>query len=417
MVVKMTVESQAFQGIFGGLAGGGGGGGKSGGGGFGSIFQSLFGGGGSGSSGMGTSANPVIIATPNQVGDSLQTDIGDAYSTFAGGSGGDFTGGAAAAAGVDGGGGFGGILGGIQGLLGGKVGSTTVGGALGFAGLGAGLGGAFGSLMGGGSHDTWGSIVGGIGGAAGSIFGGPIGGMIGSSIGGLIGSLFGNKGVNAHDNPDITNTQQYGQGLANLIGAQAGANGQTFQEDSATSSLTGGLGEGQTIANYIAKTGGAGLSNQEISLFSQFTQGADAITGLKDGVLSFKNGASAYWSDVLQMAQDSMTKLEANGGLTPTYTLSRLYPDLNQAYMLNQQQQVLSAGPNGGVQGGGVGGPRATTGQAPPVIHLTVQGSVIGPGGIDDVASAISTAMARQNAGSLPGGYQRSLSFSRGDAG
>lgn len=149
--------------------------------------------------------------------------------------------------------------------------------------------------------------LGGAGDIVGTIFGGPVGGAIGQAIGSVIGSFLGPK-LSAAKNPDIEATQQYGQGFADIMGSQQ-ANGQQFTESSTALQQTGGSTIGDYISKYIAQTGGAGLSQQTISLFKNFQ---DGMTSLHNGVVTFKNGATGMWSDILNSAQTAMTAIQAN---------------------------------------------------------------------------------------------------------
>ncbi len=166
------------------------------------------------------------------------------------------------------------------------------------------IGGGMEILKGLGKGGNMGETLGGVGAIAGTIFGGPVGGAIGQALGSIIGGMIGPK-LSATKNPDIMATQQYGQGIANLIG-NTQANGQNFTEDPSQSQALGGQTQGDAISAYIKKTGGAGLSAQTVQFFKDWQ---DGMTSLHNGVVTFKNGQSALWSDVLTMAQTAMQKV------------------------------------------------------------------------------------------------------------
>jgi hypothetical protein len=117
--------------------------------------------------------------------------------------------------------------------------------------------------------------------------------------------------------PDKYNTQDYGQFVANMQGATAAnltnANGQQFQQDYAMSQLTGGLSEGQFIANYVKGKSSAQLSavfgndgSKIQQMFSQWTS-----QGMHDG----KNGnmmigASTYdWQNIKNLGTEAFTAI------------------------------------------------------------------------------------------------------------
>jgi hypothetical protein len=250
-----------------------------------------------------------------------------------------------------------GLVGTVTSVLG-KMGLTFGAGTNGTALLGtlgvlagaAGLGALVGKMEGGGSHTTNGAIggvvgagvtgmvmggvsamLGGAGGLGGGIAAltamGPAGWAIlagGTLLGALAGGLFGSKAPNAHDNPDIV-TSGYGQSLADLqgsgvyLGKEAmNANGQSYTESGQVASALGGEGEIQYIADYIAKMGGAGLTDQEKATF-QGENVKDTIVGGKNGTLNLANGTSIYWSDLVSLAKDSIKKIgDAFGSMANT---------------------------------------------------------------------------------------------------
>ena len=105
---------------------------------------------------------------------------------------------------------------------------TYVSGAL----MGAGVGGTIAGITGG--NQTYGSVGGALGsslgtfiGTLGGATGGPLGSIIGTVLGSVVGGLFGSKATPA-TSPDIYDTTNYGQGVANLTGNMAARTANTF---------------------------------------------------------------------------------------------------------------------------------------------------------------------------------------------
>lgn len=217
------------------------------------------------------------------------------------------------------------------------VGATMLSGAgrggLGGA-LGAGmLGGVLGNMV---SHMAFGgkgdSLIGGaLGGAAGGILGsllasgmlipalsltGPIApiaialmALVGGLAGGGIGSLFGNH-FNPASEPDINQTQQWGQELADLQGSTAGspmmANGQAFTMDSWTQSNTQGKGWNILFESFVQMF----RNNQKVlpgelrggfaniaELWGGAQNEADFNSNGKNGMLQLGSGKMAQWTE------------------------------------------------------------------------------------------------------------------------
>lgn len=126
-----------------------------------------------------------------------------------------------------------------------------------------------------------------------------------------------------HDNPaampDKYDTQDYGQFVANFQGSNAAnpmtANGQQFMQDQATSTLTGGLSEGQFISNYVKGKSSAQLTavfgNEGTAIQQMFSQWTSQ--GMHDG----KNGnlmigASTYqWQQIQTLGTDAFTAINS----------------------------------------------------------------------------------------------------------
>lgn len=444
MVLKSSVlgklNGMLFPGMGGGAAGGGasgGGGGQTAGGiaggsGIGGMFSGLLGGGGgggaavgggsaiAGASSTGASQYGILGAFLGTTGaqstiNSLPTNAGatglllgssaaqDAQSGIAG-YGQDTTAGSIPGSGGIGGGGGGSLLG--SGLSGAVQGAAL-------SGIGS-------SLTGGNATDGMigGTLLGGAGGIVGGIFGGPIGASIGSAAGGLlggtIGSLFGPKN-NAFTSPDTKDTTNYGSTIAALLG-HAGANGQTFYEDSSTKSLFGGqtalAGLEELAANgqaAFSKSTGLSAANyaQLVAEVGSSSTGSGSLSfgkNIGDLKVSGASGAGGTfrYTDFQKLLQQIETGLGANGGSAaiPTFSLTRQYGDPNATTLGSTGTYTPTAQALGGV---------GTSTQAGVTVNL--QGAtIVGPGGLAGVAQDIGTALGRLNSGQLPGGYTPSLS-------
>lgn len=224
---------------------------------------------------------------------------------------------------------FGGLsgLGSAPGLFSPKLGSPTNGGMLTFLNnpIGNGLGGAAaGALIGDliakatGGNSTWGSVGGALGGGLASGLGldavlgvtGPIGMLVGALAGGALGSLFGPH-YNAQNNPDMYESQtHYGQIAADLTGVSSlnsavDWEGAGIGMDQQTSQITGGQGIIPIIAKYIQQTGGTGLTQQQIQMFSGLTNGSNAISRIHQGTWYMGNGQSGNWLDIANLANQA----------------------------------------------------------------------------------------------------------------
>jgi hypothetical protein len=217
---------------------------------------------------------------------------------------------------------------GLEAALGGiHIGAATLGSTLLAAAGGAVLGDFVGKLFGGGSHSTFGAIGGALGGGLGATLGmfglaaGPLGALAGAGLGALVGSLFGHAAPNAHDNPDIVKTGDWGWFLANFGADNGGktdtydqthnqiANGQSFNIDSQISQLTGGSGIGAFIAQYVKSHSSSDLSKlfgADASSIASMFSGWDS-RGMHDG----KNGnmmignQTFYWTDIEKYGQEA----------------------------------------------------------------------------------------------------------------
>lgn len=248
----------------------------------------------------------------------------------------------------------GGMLGGIMGFLGGGglggLGSGAIGGLAMLGGGGsllglgagvAGLGAMYSQPNGKGGDAMLGSLAGvaATGGILAALTGGFAGGLFpslisaglafnplmlgaillgGAVLGGGLGGMFGPK-LNAQNNPDIFDTQNFGQDMANLAGngptsglkGSWTANGQNFSEDPAMAQEMGNQGELMFISNWIKNNptqAAKVLSPQQIQDFSNLsnvTPNGGPIANGKNGNLTLSNGITMYWKDLSQSANDA----------------------------------------------------------------------------------------------------------------
>ena len=268
---------------------------------------------------------------------------------------------------------------------------------------------------------TFSETLGGVGAAVGSIYGGPVGAAIGEVAGSLIGSLFGPH-INAYNNPDIKDTQNYAQGLANATGKQAGANGYTAQADSGILGLTGGVGEiaftekllAQGKDAFMKATGESATQyDQALKIFGASTTGAGTISFGKNigdqtivGATSGGNTQTRY--DVIDnLLSDILKGYSAKGGTpggaAPQFSISRSYPDMNIGKLMDSAGAVVAGAATSGH------GTMSGVGPVPPIVLNLTVGTVAGAGGLqqlgEDLAGHIGVALGRINGGQIPGGF------------
>jgi hypothetical protein len=382
-IAKMIVQSSLFQSALGGLGGASGG-----------ILSSLFGG--------GSSSTESLIGTPGSPAtQALQVNVAGVAS--------DATSGVASSGGA--------AL--SLGPLAALVGAAGVGGAIGSAEGDApgNHNAAIGSVLGVGAA---GMAFGSMGGIAGLIAAGPAGWAVlagGAILGGALGGLFGSH-TNPHDSPDIYDTSQYGQGMADLLGAGVGsspvytANGQQFTEDSSLTSQIGNQGQVAFIANWIANNPQEAqqvLSSQQLQYFTGATGGG--YYQANGNVELAGNDQTAYWSDLTSAAQSATQSIlalgDAAGGATgPLVTITRTYPDFNIAQTSTAPTTGTGSSatptPTTGTGGTATGG--GTTIGNPTTVHMDFSGStIVGAGGMANVAQELSTALQQLQNGQLPG--------------
>ncbi len=304
-------------------------------------------------------------------------------------------------------------------------------------GIGVGLGGA---LLGRQIGGIGGAAMGGLSGAAGAAMAmhtglfaaGPIG-IGAAAIGAILGSgLF--KGPNwgpPSNYPDRSDTQNFGQTVANLQG-QMGANGRQFTESAAASKMAGGLTQIQAVEKLLAggkptwmsETDYAGL----VAMFGK-TEGGKLNFGQHIGEewVTGSEGVSGQHFTYQELGDAATKTLEAAQKLgpaadklaaaaaahqalvdalkTPSFHLSRTYRDMNLDSLTPDQISGGDASLNG-IRG--IGGQRA------PLVDMR-GATIVGPGGVNEAAAVISKAMyANQNgtgvttwSGSGPGNLSR----------
>jgi hypothetical protein len=146
----------------------------------------------------------------------------------------------------------------------------------------------------------------------------------------LIGSLFGDHFSQANE-PDIYDTQAYGQAIANVQGA-SGANGQNFTLDPAIAAVTNGLPEGQYIENFLKGKSSAQLTSvfgtEASSIQSMFgSYGEDGgLTNGSNGNFSV-SGQTYNWQQINTEATDAFTAITnaanaMNQALAPIVSIS-----------------------------------------------------------------------------------------------
>ncbi len=376
-IAKMIAESSAFNTILKNLLGSNAGGGLAG------IIGSLFGGqhnpgGGiiNGPVGAGADLSSLLIAPGSSSSSALAVTLTGASSgsgldkLFGGGSGGGL---GALAMGA----GIGGLVGGFEGAgsgakdqhaTWGAVGGLLGVGALGLAaGWGSGMGAGLAALLGAGPAG-WALLLG--------------AGLLGGAAGGLFGPNWGPPS----NYPDRSDTQNYGQFVADWTGAPGSFNGQTIaplQQYNGKSN-----DEAAQMLAWAQANPNDPLSKQLLALGS--TQQQLDITNEHNGVFTLGDGKQISVTDLENLVNQWQ---QQTGGTTtvPTFTLTHSFPDWQNP------QLALGGnfnGPPGSVQSpggpigshpgapGAPGGPGGgNTHPQPPTIHVRVDlttGALVG---------------------------------------
>jgi hypothetical protein len=211
----------------------------------------------------------------------------------------------------------------------GDIVGSAVGGALHNGANDAGIGGAIGgaAIAGGFAMAGAGTLLGSVGtlGLLLTPAGLPL--LLGAILGGsLLGGLFGSH-TSPASSPDIYNTQGYGQTIANLTGATAGANGQTFTPTAANLKQAGGQGEISYIEETLAQYGSAKAAptwlqpmfNQLEAMFGQSSSGSGKLNFDHDIAEEYITGAAGAggtfnYADLGSAAAQFMKAAAANKG-------------------------------------------------------------------------------------------------------
>lgn len=190
---------------------------------------------------------------------------------------------------------------------------------------------------------------------------GPLGIGIGVAVG-LAAALIHHDDPNKM--PDKYNTQEYGTGVANLMGF-AGANGQNFTEDAQTKKQLGGKDELDYINAHIDE-----LMKINPALAAEF-KGASSVSRLHDGALTLNNGTQKNWNELLNDANTAVTSLfqtistSAAAAAQDLQGVLKGATDANLSAMFGNGQVVSVGGgysvTPGGNLGGGTGGSGGTT--------------------------------------------------------
>jgi hypothetical protein len=125
----------------------------------------------------------------------------------------------------------------------------------------------------------------------------------------VFGGLFGGKKGSAATEPDVYDTQNYGQGTANLVGT-AGANGQSFTESSTDLQTFGGLNGIQAVQNTLAQYGSEQNAPAWLQpMFNQLEQVFGENSGSGGGLAHGKN-----------IGDETVTGATTGGGVEESYT-------------------------------------------------------------------------------------------------
>ena len=410
-VAKMLVESKLFGAIFGSFTGGGGGGGALNWSGvdLAGLASGGFGGAG-GASGVATALTPAGTGAVVHIGGIEQSLLGSSATGTGGGgllvnAGGGLT-----------------ALGGL-GLAAGAIGIGSMIGGMEGAGTGAqsthAQWGALGSLAGAGA------VFSGIGGMAGLSLLGPMGwGLLlgGALLGGAVGGMFGPHWGPDENHPDRSPyAAQYEQWVANY-------NGTTYNGDITEHPDQKYVGS-NNMASQMAAWANANpndpLAQQILALGK--TGGDLAIASEHEGIDTLGDGKTIKWKDLQALSQQWEQKTGGGGAGGPLSALviTRTYPDFNIAgggpgspggpSAIGQPGKSGGGGgggnDGGGDTGGGGGrGGRGGAAQDSARIYVNLSGAtIVGPGGLHEVAGQISSALQAISTGQSPGGYHNTL--------
>lgn len=174
--------------------------------------------------------------------------------------------------------------------------------------------------------------------------------------------------------PDKYNTQEYGSGVADLMGS-TGANGQNFTESADTKNKLGGLDQLDYINAHLDV-----LRKSDPNLATEFA-GAKSVTDLHEGALKLNNGTQKMWNDLLNDANSAVNKIfgninsqaQASADLT---TLLSNASSVNLASMFGNGQVVTAVGgysvTGGGMQSNGNSGAPVTGGTNTVQVNVNI---------------------------------------------
>jgi len=240
-----------------------------------------------------------------------------------------------------------------------------------------------------------------------------------AGVAGLV-SMFSHKDDPAKM-PDKYDTTPYGQGVANLTGRSAGANGQTFYADTSMLQQTGGVGAIAFIEKQLAgaKKGADGYFTlpdgsklnpgqyqEYLSTFGASASGSGQLNFGHDigkqwitGATGASSNARSY-KDIDALAQQFLSLPGSNSALAkaPQFSISRSYPDMNIGTIVASAVAATASAGGGTMSGAGP--------VKPVVVNVTV-GTVAGAGGLEqlghDLAEYVGVGLQRIHSGQLPG--------------
>jgi len=279
---------------------------------------------------------------------------------------------------------------------------------------------------------TAGETLSGVGGIVGTALGGPLGGFLGSTAGNLLGSVFGPHWGDPKNYPDRSDTQNYGQIMADLFGTNS-ANGQSFTKDAATAAAffkgttsgAGAAGVERLLAGgqgaFLAQTGlTAADYARDLAMFgadpNALGTGGLHTTGSNVGILAGggKGAAGSFsytdYGNALNAVEQGLSTNQGGLGPLNTYSFRRSMPDYNLALMSGAQavQQALQTG-TGPVAAAAAAAASNAAGKTNPVganeprVVVNAQNSTfVGADGISGLTDLITTALARKQHGTLP---------------
>jgi hypothetical protein len=342
-------------------------------------------------------------------------------------------------------------------------GTSALGGGLSSALAGFGYGETLNTLLGG--NTTWGAVGSGLGAGVGTIFGGPLGGAIGGALGGALGGLFGSTPTAAKDPDEFESSTGYGQDVADLQFGQSSANGTNYFPSAAiakfvsemnvsSGSINGGANQGMQSVNSngtIASSGGIDAAEMWLSQnqndtsaqleqmgvspaqFKQWVQllgtsatgtgqyshiagdpniGDVEVTGATSG-----GGTKSTYTALANALNSIITASSGSTGVVPTFSVTRAYNDpsivtgTTATGTYTPTPTNLIGTPAAGTTTAGSN--TAATGSAatdlvgritPPGVAITINGNVVGPGGIEGISQEIAIALGRYAQGLVPGG-------------